>query len=280
MKTRLIKPYSQIGMRGQDNYEREIYINRNELLESWKQEEGQPFIGWDFSYLDGRMLEERPPWSYSLRAAELMRQSSSVVDLDTGGGERFLKLREYWPPKVVATEHYPPNLKLATERLSPLDATVVDVVLSDFDPMPFEDAEFDLVLNRHAAFNPNEVARVLTIGGTFLTRQVHGLWAVDLLATFDVKPQWPDATPEKYLPSLKAAGLKIINHQDWSGKLTFTDVGAIVYYLKAIPWLVPGFSVESHLEYLLRLQNQLENGEALAFVDRKYLIEAQKPLHP
>ena len=251
-------------------------MNRNEVSESWKHEEGQPFIGWDFSYLDGRMLEEQPPWSYSMRAAELMRQSSSVVDLDTGGGERFLKLYEHWPTKVVATEHYPPNFKLATDRLLPLGAKVVDVVLSDFDPMPFEDAEFDLVLNRHAAFNPNEVARVLNLGGTFLTQQVHGLWAVDLLAAFDAKPQWPDATPEKYLPRLQAAGLEIINLQDWSGKLTFTDVGAIVYYLKAIPWLVPGFSVESHLGYLLKLQYQLENGKALTFVNRKYLIEARK----
>ncbi|MCI0553916.1 MAG: class I SAM-dependent methyltransferase [Anaerolineae bacterium] len=251
-------------------------MNRNELIESWKREEHRPFTGWDFSYLDGRMLEEQPPWSYPLRAAELMRQSSSVVDLDTGGGERFLKLYEYWPPKVVATEHYPPNFKLATERLSPFGAKVMDVQLSDFGPMQFDDAEFDLVLNRHAAFNPNEVARVLTLGGTFLTQQVHGLWAVDLLAAFDAKPQWPDATPEKYLPRLKAAGLEIINQQDWSGELTFTDVGAIVYYLKAVPWLVPGFSVESHLEYLLKLRNQLENGEALTFVDRKYLIEARK----
>ena len=198
------------------------------------------------------------------------------MDLDTGGGERFLKLHEHWPPKVVATEHYPPNFKLATERLSPLGAEVMDIELSDFGPMPFGDTEFDLVLNRHAAFNPTEVARVLTVGGTFLTQQVHGLSAVDLLTAFDARPQWPDATPEKYLPRLKDTGLEIINHQDWSGKLTFTDVGAIVYYLKAVPWLVPGFTVESHLEYLVKLQNQLESGEALAFEARKYLIEAQK----
>lgn len=254
----------------------EMRINRSELLESWKHEEARPFIGWDFSYLDGRMIEEQPPWSYSLRAAEIMRQSASVIDLDTGGGERFLKLHEYWPSKVVASEHYPPNFKLATERLTPFGAKVIDVQLSDFGSLPFEDAEFDLVLNRHAAFNSDEVARILTLGGIFLTQQVHGLWAVDLLAAFDAKPQWPEATPEKYLPRLKAAGLEIINHQDWSGKLTFTDVGAIVYYLRAVPWLVPGFSVESHQEYLFKLQKQLDHRDALTFEARKYLIEAQK----
>ena len=252
-------------------------MNQEALIENWKYEEQQPFIGWDFSYLDGRMLEEQPPWSYSARAAELMKHSSSVVDLDTGGGERFLKLHEHWPHKVVATEHYPPNFKLATERLTPFGAKVVDIQLSDFGPMPFSDGEFDLVLNRHAAFNPYEVGRVLTSGGTFLTQQVHGLWAVDLLAAFDAKPQWPDATPEKYLPRLQEAGLEIVNAQNWSGELAFTDVGAIVYYLKAVPWLVPGFSIDSHLKYLLKLQEQLEHNGLLAFAARKYLIEAHKP---
>lgn len=251
-------------------------MNQKALIENWKYEEQQPFIGWDFSYLDGRMLEGQPPWSYSARAAELLKHSSSVVDLDTGGGERFLKLHEHWPHKVVATEHYPPNFKLATERLTPFGAKVVDIELSDFGPMRFADGEFDLVLNRHAAFNPYEVGRVLASGGTFLTQQIHGLWAVGLLAAFDVKLQWPDATPEKDLPRLRAAGLEIVNHQDWSGELTFTDVGAIVYYLKAVPWLVPGFSVESNLKHFLNLQNRLENKVSLTFTARKYLIEARK----
>ena len=233
-------------------------------------------MGWDFSYLDGRMLEEQAPWSYSSQAAELMRRSSSVIDLGTGGGERFLALQEFWPPRVVATEEYAPNLKLATERLVPLGAKVVDVRLTDCDPMAFFDSEFDLVLNRHSAFNPIEVGRVLAPGGTFLTQQVHGLWAYDLLAAFDAKPQWPEATLEKYVPQLRTAGLAILNTEEWSGTLSFADVGAVVYYLKAVPWLVPGFSVETNVEHLLRLQHRLDNGDELVFTARKYLIEAQK----
>jgi SAM-dependent methyltransferase len=253
-----------------------VPMNQNELVESWKREEQQPFFGWDFSYLDGRMLEEQAPWSFSSQAAELMRQSSSVVDLGTGGGERFLRLRKYWPKKVVVTEDYPPNFRLATERLTPLGVKVVKVPLTDYDPMPFADGEFDLVMNRHSGFNSSEVARVLARGGTFLTQQVHGLWAYDLLAAFDAKPQWPTSTVEKYVPRLKAAGLTIVNTQEWSGQLAFADVAAIVYYLKAVPWLVPGFSVETHSSYLLKLQSRLEKGETLAFVARKYLIEARK----
>jgi SAM-dependent methyltransferase len=155
---------------------------------------------------------------------------------------------------------------------------VVDVRLTDDGSMPFANDEFDLVLNRHSAFNPREVARILAPGGTFLTEQVHGSWGHDLSAAFDAKPQWPEATLEKYGPPLRAAGLTIVGTQEWSGHLSFTDVGAIVYLLRAVPWLVPGFSVETHLVHLLALQRRLEGGEGLAFVARLYLIEACKGL--
>jgi hypothetical protein len=71
--------------------------------------------------------------------------------------------------------------------------------------------------------------------------------------------------------------LTIVTAEEWSGNFSFTDVGAIVYYLKAIPWLVPGFSVETHLDRLLALQGRLERGEGLVFEARKYLVEARKP---
>jgi hypothetical protein len=253
------------------------YMNSYELIASWKQEEQAPFTGWDFSHLDGRMLEDQPPWSYSSRAAQLMRQSSAMLDLGTGGGERLLKLQEHWPSKVVATEEYPPNFRLATQRLAPLGVMVVDVRLTEGDPMPFTDGEFDLVLDRHSAFNPREVSRLIAPGGTFFTQQVHGLWAQDLLAVFGTVPQWPDSSVAKYVPQLQAGGLEIVDTQDWSGHLAFTDVAAIVYYLKAVPWLVPGFSVATHLQPLLSLQHQLESGRPLTYIARKYLIEAYQP---
>jgi hypothetical protein len=250
----------------------------NELIEFWKQEEDAPFAGWDFSYLDGRMIEEQAPWSYTTRAKGLMQSVQALLDLDTGGGERLLAMQEAWPAKVVATETYLPNLKLAQERLEPLGVTVLNVENNEMKPLPFGDGEFDLVLDRHAAINVDEVVRMLTPGGTFLTQQVHGMWAHDLLAVFGATPQWPDATPARYLPWLERAGMEIVMHEDWSGDLAFIDVGAIVYYLKAVPWLVPSFSVATHLENLLTLQQQLEATGKLVFSAKKYIIEARKPV--
>ena len=246
------------------------------LINEWKAEAERPIVGWDFSYLDGRMLLEEPPWSYTSRATQLMRSVPSVLDIATGGGERLLAMRASWPETVVVTEGHPPNLKLARERLEPLGVRVVEADNDEYSPIPFEDGEFTLVLNRHGALHVDEIARILVPGGRLLTQQVHGLWAQDLLAVFDARPQWPDATPQKYVPWLHTTGFEVVDVQEWSGRLVFTDVGAVVYYLKAVPWLVPGFSVESNAGKLLALQKQLNEQGRLEYEASNYLIEAVK----
>ncbi len=90
------------------------------------------------------------------------------------------------------------------------------------------------------------------------------------------QPQWPDATPQKYAPLMRAAGLSVVDVQEWSGRLVFTDVGAIVYYLKAVPWLVPGFTVGSHTANLMALQKQILSRGELVYEARNYLMEAAK----
>lgn len=252
-------------------------LDRITLIESWRREERAPFAGWDFSYLDGRMIEGQAPWSYTTRAGELLDGASSALDLDTGGGERLLMLRPHWPARVVATEAYPPNVAVARDALAPHRARVVRVSSEDETPFPFADGAFDVVLNRHASFDCAEIARMLVAGGVFLTQQVHGRWAEDLLACFNATPPYPDASVEQYVPRLLAAGMEVTDVREWTGTLAFTDVGAIVYYLKAAPWMVPHFGVDRHLSELLALQARLDAGEELSFIARKYLIEAHKP---
>jgi SAM-dependent methyltransferase len=242
-------------------------------VEVWLREEAAPFAGWDFSHLQGRALADEPPWSYMARAAELLRGSRRALDIGTGGGERLLELRGAWPPTVVAMEDHPPNTRLARERLGPLGVVVIDDPTSNHAPMPFAGGDFDLVLDRHAAFNAAEVGRILAPGGTFFTQQVHGRSAEDLMAVFGARPQWPTSTLDKYVPRLEAAGLTIVASADWTGQHRFLDVGALVYYLRAVPWTVPGFSVGAYLPQLRALHARVP----LAFTIRSFMIEARRP---
>ena len=251
--------------------------NRVDLVRSWKEEERFPFKGWDFSHLEGRTRTEDPPWDYLLLAGERMQSAQAVLDIATGGGEKLLELRKFWPDKVAATGGFQPNLQLARERLGPFGVEVFEAESSRVSKLPFPDGEFDLVLNRHGAFSADEVARILRPGGVFLTQQVHGLHWDDLQAAFGAVPQWPDNTLKYYSEALETAGLKIVRGGDWSGHQEFMDVGAIVFTLMAVPWTVPGFSVDIHLETLCDLQTRLDGGEGLVFRAAGFLIEAKKP---
>lgn len=243
------------------------------MIEQWKKDEQSPFQGWDFYYLRGRMVEEKPPWDYMAIAKELVKKSKAVLDMGTGGGERFAELAPF-TRHALAIEGFKPNVSVAKKRLEPLGVKVIEA--DESDNLPFKDGEFDLVLNRHSTFKPSEVFRILETGGIFLTQQVGPNNLRGLIQEFGAQPQWQIKKLDHLTKELSATGFTIKKAQDWRGKVIYQDVGAIVYQLKAIPWIVKGFSVENNLNHLKKLQDRLEGGERLEFEVQRYLIHAEK----
>lgn len=242
-------------------------------IEQWKKDERAPLEGWDFSYLKGRRFEEQPPWDYKIMAKELVIKSKAVLDMGTGGGEVFSKFAPF-PPHTIAIEGYPPNVEVARRRLEPLGVKVREV--NESYDLPFTDGEFDAVLNRHSAFKSSEVFRILRRSGTFLTQQVGGSDGNDLVKCFDAVPQFGDWTLDTVKKEVEKAGFNTKEAKEWIGKVEFGDVGAVVYYLKAIPWAVKDFSVDKNLKHLLRLQQKVDDGERLIFTQVRFLIYATK----
>jgi SAM-dependent methyltransferase len=135
-----------------------------------------PVEGWDFSWLDGRATEERPSWGYQRLLSGKLAAASAALDIQTGGGEVLAGAgAENFPPTLVATEGWPPNVAKATALLHPLGAVVV--ADPEDPPLPFADEAFDLVTSRHpATVYWSEIARVLAAGGTYRSRlrDMHG----------------------------------------------------------------------------------------------------------
>jgi SAM-dependent methyltransferase len=254
-------------------------MDERALIASWHAEERAPFSGWDFGHIAGRLVEEEPPWSYDELVRSVMRSARSVLDLGTGGGEVLSRLRDAFPARVVATETYAPNVAVARARLGPLGVTVVPYEATETSaPLPFADGSFDAILSRHEAYEAPEVARVLAPGGRFLTQQVDGRSLEDLLPLFGVAPQFPDVTVERLSSDLRDAGLAVSDARAWWGRMVVRDVGALVYYLRAVPWDVPEFSVDRFTAPLLQLHRRLTREGELGFRIGRIVVQAWKAL--
>ncbi|CAM5387456.1 MULTISPECIES: class I SAM-dependent methyltransferase [Streptomyces] len=234
--------------------------------------------GWDFSWLDGRATEQRPSWGYARAMADRLGRARAALDLQTGGGE-VLASAPKLPPVTVATEAWPPNVARATALLHPLGAAVV--ADEDEPPLPFADAAFDLVVSRHPVTTWwEEIARVLTPGGTYFSQQV-GPASVFELVEYFLGPQPAEIRrarhPDDARAAATAAGLDVVDLRFEELRTEFHDIGAVVYFLRKVIWMVPGFTVEQYRPRLAALHRRIEEeGPFLAHTTR-FLIEARKP---
>jgi SAM-dependent methyltransferase len=224
--------------------------------------EATSFDGWDFTRLGARLILEPPPWDFERLAGDQAACAATMLDMGTGGGEWLASL----PTRAsvtVATESWPPNVPVAAARLCRLGIPVVhDEGAADnhhqgAEPvrgrLAFKDAAFDLVTNRHESFVASEVARVLRPRGTFLTQQAHS-GSQRFHELLGVEPPPPDDFElDVAVDQLLAAGLTVDEAAEGIATTVFADIGALAWYLRAVPWGVAGFTVAAYREALINL---------------------------
>ncbi|MGY4903559.1 class I SAM-dependent methyltransferase [Streptomyces sp. 900116325] len=237
--------------------------------------------GWDFSWLDGRATEQRPSWGYARAMGDRLGRAQAALDIQTGGGE-VLASAPKLPPVTAATESWPPNIARATALLHPRGAVVV--ADADEPPLPFGDAAFDLVVSRHPVTTWwAEIARVLKPGGTYFSQQV-GPASVFELVEYFLGPRPPEARgardPQRARADAEAAGLEVVDLRPETLRTEFFDIGAVVYFLRKVIWMVPGFTVEQYRPQLAALHHLIETEGPFVAHTTRFLIEARKPQRP
>lgn len=233
--------------------------------------------GWGFGWLDGRASEERPPWGYAGLLARRLATVGSALDLDTGGGE-VLSEAPVLPPRMVATEGWPPNLARARALLGPRGVDVVDI--SNASGLPFPDRSFELVTSRHPV-RPDwpEIRRVLAEGGSYLAQHVGPGSAAELIAQFvgpDDRRGPHTRDPAVESAAAEAAGLTVVSVRTARCRMEFHDIGAIVWILRKCVWWVPDFSVERSHSELLALDAGMRAGTPFVAHSTRHLIEARR----
>ena len=250
---------------------------------------GRRIEGWDFGWIqaNGRLVEQPLPWNYRTVAQRKADEYPDLLDLGTGGGELLSSLQRI-PTRAVATETYLPNARIAARRLSPLGIQVVHTQAapdnnrqggsSSVPSLPFRDGSFHLILDRNEAFVASEVARVLAPTGTFLTEQSGGVEFTALQRLFDLPD--PDPGPTWDLVAgrdqVEAAGLQVASCQEARVEMIFRDVGALVWYLRMVPWAAPGFSLPLHRRHLEELHRMTVRGGLIRIPRYAFWLEARK----
>ncbi len=251
-------------------------LTDDELFDYLIDEANKNFEGWDFSYLESnkRMQEFPLSWNYRNEVKFRIYGISSLLDMGTGGGE-FLSSLSPLPKCTCVTEGYEPNIIIAKKRLEPLGVKVYRV--DNDESLPFNDETFDLVINRHESYSVREVKRILKKQGTFITQQVGGLNNREINELLGVpKYQYYNWILKTAYGQLNEAGLKITKQKEDIVKTRFYDIGAIVYYLKAVPWQVPDFTVEKYFNKLKEIDNIIQTEGYIDFTCHRFLVIASK----
>lgn len=250
-------------------------MNVNELKEKWLAEEKiAQMKGWEFSHIAGKFQseEDNMPWDYASVIKKYLKPTDRILDMDTGGGEFLLSLGHPYA-LTSATEGYAPNVTLCQETLTPLSIDFRE--MQDETNMPFEDATFDIVLNRHGSYDPKEIYRVLKPGGLFITQQVGEENDFDLVRL--VLPDYEKAFPGHNLNVqanlFTCAGFTSLEQDETFKPIRFFDTAALVWFAKVIPWEFIDFSVGKCFENLLEVEKQIrEQGFVEGKVHRFYFV--------
>jgi len=251
-------------------------LNDAELMKKWKAEEENFHLqGWDFSHLAGRWECPAPPWFYQAIIVSYLSDADLLLDMGTGGGEVLLTL-EHPYDKTYATEAYEPNFQLCQNKLSPLGITMARTFADD--KLPFADAFFDFIVNRHESFDLPEVKRVLKAGGYFFTQQVGNENFYELALALNGEPPSYHSFHkiEKYMDQLVRLGFQIIIKDEFKSMGKFFDIGAVIFYCKACAWNFPDFSVETHFDKLRKLHDEIEEKGFLQMSAHLFLLAARK----
>ena len=73
------------------------------------------------------------------------------------------------------------------------------------------------------------------------------------------------------------AGLDVVDLRYEELRTEFFDIGAVVYFLRKVIWMVPGFTTAEYQDRLRALHEQIKADGPFVATTTRYLIEARKP---
>jgi SAM-dependent methyltransferase len=232
--------------------------------------------GWDFS----RVRDERGPvpWEFVDVARRTLSATDGVLDIGTGGGERFLSLAPHFR-RGTGTDISPGMIRQAQKNAEAQGVDTIEWLMADGHRLAFADGQFDVVLNRHCRVDPAETVRVLRHGGTFVTQQVARRNTRNILAAFGWTPEsfgegwWQPV--EGLAAEFQHLGCRVVAQGEYDVRYWFLDVASLLFWLKAVP-LPDALDLEVHWRGVRRIIEEYGTERGIETNEHRELLIVEK----
>jgi SAM-dependent methyltransferase len=183
----------------------------------------QPRVGWDFSRMS--TLQAPAPWEYGEVVPRYLQPTDAVLDIGTGGGERFAAMASRFRRGLgidIDTE----MIALAAQTYSGrnLEFRVCSARLEGVA------TSFPVIINRHATLDLPAVTEHLRPGGYFITQQV----GERNMACVRLSLGQPQPGAEISANGLTDAGLRVVGFMEYDVEYVVRDIESLVFWLSAL----------------------------------------------
>ncbi len=223
--------------------------------------------GWNFSYM--KTKSQPVPWDYTDIVKKYLTKNDTVLDIGTGGGEKFSALSSFFGQGIavdvdeemirVANEKRPENVTYmcADEHLDGINET------------------FSVVLNRHAPYDLHAIAEKLQTGGYFITQQVGEKNMRNIIETIGTPRTEPVIAEDMF----KDTGLRVVAFMEYNVDYRVLDIESLLFWLNALDYLHAGFDstiATDDADLLNKVLARCVNGESFLTNEHRFLVIAQK----
>lgn len=171
-------------------------------------------------------LRQPVPWEYSDVVARYLDPADLVLDIGTGGGERFCNLAGLFG-HGLGIDVDPQMIRHAEQASA---APNVEFRVSSDELEAVTSAAFDVIVCRHAPFDLRVVADHLRPGGYFITQQVGERNMASVKEALRQPATGPVIAPDHFTD----AGVRLLAFAEYDVEYVVCDVESLVFWLGAL----------------------------------------------
>ena|SRR5260221_6774638 len=228
----------------------------------------EPRLGWDFSRMN--TVREPVPWDYVDEVKKYLNSDDDVLDIGTGGGERFITLAPYLK-SGIGIDIDEEMVKIAHQNAKGI--ANMTFMVSD-EKLAGLNRRFNIIIDRHAPFDLGAVKSHLLPGGYFITQQVGEKNMRNIKEALGK----PIGKPVITKAMIGTNELRCIDFREYDVEYVVEDIESLVFWLNALDMLHADLAGNEALKSADTLNRILANNiDERGFVtnEHRYLAVAQ-----